>query len=268
MRMTSPLVKLILLSFLNLSTLLSIAEPLHVGGFNINSTVASSTKISKQMAEHQDIGIWGLSEATNDWTRKIINSLNENNDRDFRVIKGSTGKDKNYLQIYYDFKKYHLISHIELDEINKEKRVRAPLVAKFKNKNTNQEFLFMVNHLYRKNSDARLAQSKQLNKWIQKQSLPVIAVGDYNFDMSPHDTSKRDPGYDAITKNDTVTWIQPEVLLPSQCSSYNSILDFIFISDKVIYTSADSKISYPEAEYCTTSKNSDHRPVTAMIDIY
>ncbi len=263
---TNIVAKFILLLLLNLSIPLAVAEPMYVGGFNINSAVTSKSKIANQIAEHEEIKIWGLSEATNDWVLQIINTLKENGNGDFKVIKGTTGADKNFLQIYYDANKYHLISHMELDEINKQKRVRAPLVAQFKNLNTNQEFLFMVNHLYRANKDARHEQSQQINQWIKQQKLPVIAVGDYNYDMSPYDTNQRDKGYDAITKDKIVTWIKPEILLPSQCSTFKSILDFIFISNKIKPINASSKISYPEEAYCTTSKNSDHRPVTAMID--
>lgn len=268
LRLTIPstISKFILLLFLNLSTFISIAEPLYVGSFNINSAVASKSKIASQIAEHNNISIWGLSEATNDWSLKIISTLKESGNGEFGVIKGTSARDKNFLQIYYDINKYHLISHIELDEINKEKRVRAPLVAKFRNLKTNEVFLFMVNHLYRANKAARYEQSQQLNQWIKQQKLPVIAVGDYNYDMSPYNTNKRDPGYDAITKDRILSWVEPDVLLPSQCSEYESILDFIFISNKINLIEANSKISYPEVEYCTTSKNSDHRPVTAMID--
>lgn len=259
-----------LCTILLLLSKLAIAEPLYVGGFNVNSANTKATVIAKQMAEHKNITIWGISETTHSWSAKIIKTLNEsveNNDSNFHVIKGTTGTDKTYLQIYYDANLYHLISHLELDEINKNKRVRAPLVAKFQNINTKQVFLFMVNHLYRKDEHARLEQAKQINKWIQKQSLPVIAVGDYNFDLSPENIDEHDPGFDAITKNGVLRWIMPTYLLPSQCSRYKSILDFVFISNKVDLQDAYSELSYPELDYCTTDGNSDHRPLTAMIDV-
>lgn len=257
----SNLICIILLAFLNLAR----AEPLHVGSFNVNSNKTSPTTIAKQMIEQNNIDIWGVSESANDWPSKIKPVISQN--ANFDVVMGTTGRDRNRLQIYYNKEKFSLVSHTELDEINKNNAVRSPLVARFLSKDTKREFLFMVNHLYRANSSARLEQSIQLNQWVQQQELPVIAVGDYNFDMSPYDVTKRGEGYDAIIKNNVLRWIQPEVLLPTQCSKYKSILDFIFVSDKLEYNTATSTISYPENEYCSNPRNSDHRPLIADIDM-
>jgi endonuclease/exonuclease/phosphatase family metal-dependent hydrolase len=70
---------------------------------------------------------------------------------------------------------------------------RSPLVLKLKHNGTGKEFFFMVNHLYRGNGiDARrLDQATALNQWAAAQTLPVIAVGDYNFDYD------LDPGQQA-----------------------------------------------------------------------
>ncbi|MBP9722689.1 MAG: endonuclease/exonuclease/phosphatase family protein [Gammaproteobacteria bacterium] len=250
--------------FMNLSQ--AYAVPVAVGSFNVNSGRAPATTIAKQLFDH-NIDIWGISESSEDWPVKILPIINMNPDRKIEAIKGTSGMNNNRLQIYYDSNKFRLISHTELDEMNPNKRVRAPLVAQFEDLRTNQQFLFMINHLYRRDNDARLVQAQQINEWTKKQSLPVIAVGDYNFDLSPIDITNHDRGYDELTKNNIFTWIQPSKLLPTQCSSYKSILDFIFVSNKLHYISASSVISYAEKNYCNpANKYSDHRPITAIID--
>lgn len=241
------------------------AQAIHVGSFNINANNTKANHIAKQLAEHRDIELWGISESTHSWKNTFVKALKTNGD--FKLIAGTSGVDKNNLQIFFDQNKYHLISHTEIDEIGKTPRARAPLIARFIHKYSNYEFLFMVNHLQRYDNKIRLLQAEEINKWIKKQKLPVIAVGDYNFDLSPFDISKHGPGLDAITKDNILTWLMPSNLLPTQCSSYKSILDFIFISDKVIINNYESAISYPDLEYCNNQKNSDHRPITAMIAI-
>lgn len=253
--------------FLLLYSCYNLAKPMSVGSFNINSGRASALNIARQMAAQEDIDIWGISESEKDWPTKILPIINKDTQKTFDVIKGTTGINRNLLQIYYNKDKFKLLLHTELDHININNRVRAPLVAKFEDKQSQKQFLFMVNHLYRANSQERLLQAQKINAWVKKQDLPVIAVGDYNFDMSPYDISKRGPGFDAIIKDKELHWITPEDLLPSQCSSYNSILDFVFISKKIAYVEAKSNILYPESSYCADTKNSDHRPLTATIDI-
>lgn len=249
---------------LALFTTLAIGKPLYVGSFNINSANTSATTIARQMSEQKEIDIWGISESCHEFPAKIKPILKQVGD--YEVVNGSTGRDKNRLQIYYKQNKYRLLSHLELDNINKFNRVRAPLIAKFLDIETNKEFFFMVNHLYRNDNNARLEQAQQLNVWAKQQSLPIIAVGDYNFDLSPYNPNDRGPGFDALIKDSTFTWIMPSLLLPSQCSSYNSILDFVFISNKVVANNYSSDILYPEDGYCKNSKYSDHRPLIAMID--
>jgi endonuclease/exonuclease/phosphatase family metal-dependent hydrolase len=257
--------KLFYTFILLLFTNLAIGEPLYVGSFNINSGRSSALLIARQMASQDQIELWGISESDHEWPSKILTIINQN--KNYAVIRGTTGINKNLLQIYYDTNKFHLIAHTELDEINPNKKVRAPLLAHLRNKTTGKELLFMVNHLYRADSDARLLQAKKINAWVKKQTLPVIAVGDYNFDLSPYNPADHGEGFDAITQDNILQWIEPSILLPSQCSKYNSILDFIFISNKVVYTAANSDILYPETSYCEYNKNSDHRPVIGMIDL-
>lgn len=244
------------------------AASINVGSFNVNSGRAHVNTIAKQLSDHNNIDIWGISESAEDWPSKIVSYFNSQNTKKIEAIKGSTGMNNNRLQIYYDPEKFTLISHTELDYINRNRRVRAPLVAHFKDVNTQQEFLFMINHLYRRDSEERIFQAAQLNKWAKKQNLPIIAVGDYNFDLSPTDITTHCRGFDELTKNNIFTWIQPNTLLPTQCSKYNSILDFIFVSDKLMYTSVNANISYTDTTYCNPeNKYSDHRPVTAIITV-
>jgi endonuclease/exonuclease/phosphatase family metal-dependent hydrolase len=73
-------------------------------------------------------------------------------------------------------------------------------VAHFRLKPAGPELLFMVNHLYRGNADGRHEQARLLNAWAREQTIPVIAVGDYNFDWDvTTGETVHDQGYDLLT---------------------------------------------------------------------
>ena len=52
--------------------------------------------------------------------------------------------------------------------------MRSPLVAHLRITDTGEEFLFVVNHLYRSREDRRHQQATELNLWASVQTLPVV----------------------------------------------------------------------------------------------
>ncbi len=158
--------------------------------------------------------------------------------------------------------------HMELHDINPGGNVRSPLVTRLRSKSTGEEFFVMVNHLYRKRADRRREQAKKLNEWARAQVLPVIAVGDYNFDWRS-DTDHGE-GLTLLTQDDVFEWLKPSnAPLPTQCHPvYKSILDFVFVSGAAQDWTASAKTLFPEASYCVQSnKTSDHRPVEAVLEL-
>jgi len=86
------------------------------------------------------------------------------------------------LAFLYDQTKFEEIKHFEVREINFQNRYRAPLVVHLKDKVTETEFLVMNNHLARGKALVRQEQATQLVQWARIQLVPVVALGDYNFD--------------------------------------------------------------------------------------
>jgi endonuclease/exonuclease/phosphatase family metal-dependent hydrolase len=147
--------------------------------------------------------------------------------------------------------------------------VRAPLVAHLKLKSTGQEFLFVVNHLYRSRAEQRHIQSRQLNAWAATQTLPVIATGDYNYDWGVSDGDiDHDEGFDHLTANGVFEWVRPQELIKTQCSNYNSVLDFVFASGAAQAWASEASIMESQEAYCPDdNKSSDHRPISATFDL-
>ncbi|MGB3532763.1 MAG: endonuclease/exonuclease/phosphatase family protein [Microcoleaceae cyanobacterium] len=265
--------RLFILLFLSNFCLIGCASSssLTVIGFNVESGDADPDFIAKHQIKPLKTGdIWGFSEVQNStWLQTFEQAMEADNTTDFKSILGTTGKaDK--LAIVYDSNELEKLDDFELLNINIGGNVRAPLVAHFKLKSNQKEFLFMVNHLYRSRNDARHQQARLLNRWAKKQTLPIIAVGDYNFDWDVvQGEKKHDKGYDLLTENGIFTWIRPELILATHCSQkYNSVLDFVFVSGSAQTWKSSSKILYPESSYCPdNSQKSDHRPVLSVFDL-
>ncbi len=244
---------------------------LTVIGFNVESGDADPNFIAQnQIKPLRTAEIWGFSEVQNiSWLQTFEAVMETDNSIDFKSILGTTGNaDK--LAIIYDSNELEKIDQFELGSINLGGNVRAPLVAQFKLKSNGKEFLFMVNHLYRSRNDLRHEQARLLNRWAQKQTLPIIAVGDYNFDWDvKKGEEKHDQGYDLMTENQVFTWVRPELILATHCSQrYNSVLDFVFVAGTAQTWKATSKILYPENSYCPDdAEKSDHRPVLSVFDL-
>ncbi|MGB3615004.1 MAG: endonuclease/exonuclease/phosphatase family protein, partial [Elainellaceae cyanobacterium] len=191
---------------------------------------------------------------------------------DYATILGTTGGGDR-LAIIYNAALLERIAVEELEELSFEGRVRAPLVAQFQIRDTPYQFLFMVNHLYRSDEEKRHQQADKLNQWGRSQTLPVIAVGDYNFDfdVTNGDAGQRDPGFDLMTNSEVFTWVRPQPLAMTYCSDrYNSILDFIFVANGATrWPVTTTTVSYADSiGYCPdTPVKSDHFPVTATFDL-
>lgn len=255
---------------LTTSAALGQAPSLEVVGFNVESGDASPMAIASQLSPIDGIDIWGFSEVANAAWADIFEEAaeaGETGNPNFETVFGTTG-GADRLAIIYNADRFELLETQELDDINPSGRVRAPLMARLRDQQTNQEFWFMVNHLYRSRAEARHLQAAQLNDWAQQQTIPVVAVGDYNFDWDiPSNGARRDQGFDNMIADDVFDWVEPTNILKTHCSNrFNSILDFIFLAHQAPTWQATSEILFPEDSYCPdNSAKSDHRPVLATI---
>ena len=243
-------------------------ETLSVIGFNVESGGADPTVVDDIIADAEGIDIWGISEVQNDqWANLFELAAEVGESADYERILGTTGGGDKLL-IVYDSDRLTLLESFELSNINVGGNVRAPLVARFRVGADGDEFLFMVNHLYRSRANRRHEQAQLLNAWARAQSLPVIAVGDYNFDWSVIDgDNDHDAGYDHMTADSVFRWVRPKVLIKTQCSNYNSVLDFVFVAGAAKSWQGDSEILEAQASYCPDdATGSDHRPILATFN--
>ncbi len=249
------------------------ASELTVVGFNLESGDAAPAYLAREyMAPLSGVDLWGLSEVQNDSWVEVLEAGAESGERaDYTTILGTTGGGDR-LAIVYNEALLELIAVEELAELSFEGRVRAPLVAQFQVRDTAQQFLFMVNHLYRSDAEKRHQQARWLNQWGRSLPLPIVAVGDYNFDFDvvKGDAGKRDLGFDLMTAEGIFTWVRPQPLSTTYCSDrYNGILDFVFVANEATqWPVTSTTIPYADTDYCPdTAVQSDHFPVMVTFDL-
>jgi hypothetical protein len=247
----------------------AVAESLTVVGFNVESGGANLNVLASQIEELAGVDLWGFSEVQDSaWERRFREAAAVGENASFDSILGTTG-GADRLQIAYDSDRLELVRQFELHAINVGGNVRAPLVGEFRDKASGQSFLFMVNHLYRNQAERRHEQARMLNGWARIQTLPVIAVGDYNFDWNAAGgETDHDQGFDELTADNVFKWVKPASIVKTNCSAHNSVLDFVFVSGAAQQWSSSSNILFPESSYCSNeASRSDHRPMLAAFEV-
>jgi endonuclease/exonuclease/phosphatase family metal-dependent hydrolase len=239
-------------------------DSLTVIAWNVESGDADPRAIAARLGEFQGVDLWGLSEVNGAEDARLFEAGAEVGEAaDFtRILGGSGGGDR--LLLLYDEGRFDLVRQGELEAINVRGNVRAPLYAHLRDAQTGVEFIFMVNHLYRSDDAARHWQAAALNDWAETQSLPIVAVGDYNFDWSVDGGERdHDPGYDNLTADGIWEWVRPPVLVSTQDSDYDDVLDFVFTANAAQEWQAQAEIVVTSGDFPDDDATSDHRPVLA-----
>ncbi|WP_428307990.1 endonuclease/exonuclease/phosphatase family protein [Lacipirellula sp.] len=238
---------------------------LRVCAWNVESGDADTDHISERIKKQEKVDVWGLSEVQNDDDAEQFETAAEAGESaDFKRIVGTTG-GSDRLVIIYNADRLKLDSTEELHPMNIGGNVRAPLVATFSGKTTGKKFLFVVNHLYRGSASGRHTQSERLNSWARQQALPVITVGDFNYDF--HFVTgdvDHDEGFDLLCEDGVFSWVRPETLVPTNASGHKSVLDFVFVSGDAAGWTYKSSILQEQGDFPDDAVKSDHRPIDAI----
>lgn len=245
-------------------TMTAQAEQLRVIGFNVEAgwkRDADLETIARQVKDLSPVDLWGFSEVTaQNWPERLKEAAGPRSE----MVLGSTSDDR--LLAVFNTDKLTLVKSFELTHLQFGRYARPPLVLHLRLKVSGTEFLFMVNHLHRGAKDKRSQQARGLNIWASGQIMPIIAVGDYNFDWNIQPApAYRDRGYDLMTADDVFAWVRPDILIKTHCGKkYDSVLDFVFVANAAKNWPRESRI----LDGCPdTPSTSDHRPVELTIEV-
>ncbi len=242
---------------------------LAVLGWNVESGGNNPFYISHQLSVLHGYDIVGLCEVREDFAPIYAEALAYGEgygriDPEFRYALGSTGRSDR-LMIVWDARRLQLVAGpFEIDSLN-DGRHRSPLYAQFRLLNTQESFIFMVNHLARGSEEMRQLQAAGLANWAARQTLPIFAVGDYNFDYNL-DINQGNAAMTLFLQNGAFKWVRPaELTVTNAALNYNSILDFLFIAHKPRHWQVFSKILTEQFVFPDSDESSDHRPIQGII---
>lgn len=255
------------------------ATPLKIIAWNVESEGAESDTIANDLTRFKDCQVFALSEVLRQDMRRFADAIGHANERRFHFINSNTGNDDR-LQIIFDATRLKLLESRELFNVqgaeiqDREWRHRSPLVAKFRDQETGEIFFLMVNHLARGDSKLRARQAAALREWVSTEELPMIAVGDYNFDYN-FETEKGNAGFDEFTRDGIWKWVKPDALIDSNWADHDgdgeddypgSILDFAFVARGAKEWKARSRVIVHRGDFPDDERTSDHRPIELIVE--
>lgn len=242
-------------------------EPLTLIVLNVESDPDTDPAVvAADLARLPRADLWGLSEVEDaqalDRFRLAVG------ERYQAVLGGTGGSDR--LGLLYDPARLKVLEVRDLAAGGK----RDPLVARVIDRRDGRELLVVVVHLDWFDGAVRRAQARVLREWAQRQSLPVIMAGDFNFDWRPS-RGRGDAGFDVLTEGGTLRWVEPDCVGQGTCPATGTaceegqdlIRDFVFVGGPARNWPAESSILLPEPGHCARDAlgGTDHRPVLARL---
>ena len=115
--------------------------------------------------------------------------------------------------------------------------------------------------------------AQKLVDWARDQNLPIIALGDYNFDYVFR-TQQGNPAFYAFLRDNIWHWIEPQEMIdtnwfdpePDGVDNYpGSMLDFTFVAGPAREWSTTSRVIVREGDFPDDESTSDHRPVEVVV---
>lgn len=191
---------------------------------------------------------------------------------------GGTTSDLRLL-VAWDDTKFEKMQVIELREYNGviigEGGQRAPLIVTLRIRETGQEFHLIDNHLARGNENKRNQQTTALVEWARNQSLPIIAVGDYNMDYEFR-SQRGNEAFSIMQRDGIYQWVKPFPLIDTNWYDKDrdgkddfpeSILDYTFIAGPAKDWTISTHVIVRANDFPDDRSTSDHRPVLTKVKI-
>lgn len=238
--------------------------------WNVESDGSDFNVIAEQLKELSGHTIYGLSEVDEKAFDVYRLALGDS----FKSIQG-THKHNDFLQLIYDDQQLELLGWNEIDEVGgvqfnrPDRAMRSPLLARFKQRDSEAEFQVVLNHLARGDAQFRQQQAIGLREWGRQQTLPTICIGDFNFDYV-FATEKGNDAFVEFMRDNVWKWIQPTEMIDTNwydgdgdgADDYpGSMLDFAFVAGPAKDLDWNCEVIVRDGDFPDNAETSDHRPV-------
>lgn len=252
------------------------AATLAVVSFNVESDADTDPILVGQdiarISAAGSVDIFGLAEVRDEADLQVFQSAASRPGAAFQSVLARHGGHDRVAFL-------HNTATLELRDVFELERFpgsRKALVGQFVHRASAVEFLFLVNHFNRRDTERRRRQSRLIRDWVLDQDMPAILVGDYNFDFDP---VKRlgNQAFAVFTADPGLVWLQPPCIAANSCPAtgtqcdgrFNSIMDFVFLANRGRGWQGRSAILMQRPDYCERERRgySDHRPVLSVIEI-
>ena len=239
--------------------------------WNVESEGADPKVIANQLAsEFGRYDLFALTEVLPESAQDFASAVGDQ----YRFVLSETGNNDRMMLIY-NSNTLNLVRSFEIHDINYRNRYRSPLVGHFRDALTGKEMLIMVNHLARGSEKTRQIQAKDLVQWARNQNLPIVALGDYNFDYV-FESRKGNEAFRLFMQDNIWRWIEPIELIdtnwydnpqePDGKDDYpGSMLDFAFVAGGAKDWTTSCKIIVRDGDFPDDKSTSDHRPYELIV---
>ena len=254
-------------------TALGDENTINILAWNVESDGNNPQVIANQLKGMEGFEIFALSEVRGRRSARIYSEAIREIWGDVQEVVGKTGRE-DALAIIFNPAVFDLVKVDELNDLNPDMKYRSPLAVTLKHKATDQVLIVMNNHLARGNADNRRIQAAGLREWARKQTLPIVAVGDYNFDYV-FETEKGNREFVEFMRDGIWKWVKPDPLVDSNYFDGNedrvddfpgSILDFAFVAQQAKDWKTICKVHQWPGDFPDDEFTSDHRPVEICVN--
>lgn len=238
--------------------------------WNVESEGSDPGTIAKELANLGSYDLIALTEVLPEAATDFCAAFGD----DYNFVMSDSGRNDRMMLIY-NKNSLDFVRTFDLDDINPKRRYRSPLVGHFKERLSGKELLVMVNHLARSKPESRQDQAQKLVEWARKQTMPIMALGDYNFDYE-FDTRKGNEAFRLFMKDNIWQWVEPIELIdtnwydnpeePDGKDDYpGSMLDFGFVAGSAKEWTTSCKVIVREGDFPDNEMTSDHRPFEVIV---
>lgn len=247
--------------------------------WNVESGGNDPATVAAQLVELGEYDLIGLSEVN--VPEAYEEAINKKWPDRYQFVRGLTGanedREDDHLWIGFDTETFELVDSQEMKEISgfvfDDGHHRVPLYVRLKDKSNGQEVVFLMNHFARGDKEFRQGQARTLREWARTQSIPIVAIGDYNLDYV-FGTKKGNKAFDEMMQDNVWKWIRPVPMIDTNWSDYDgdgidnyidSLLDFSLLAGAAKTWKATSRVIVRENDFPDNDKTSDHRPVELIL---